>query len=203
MPDGTGGVLYRPRFFHELIFDPALNEITKFNDDIAYRLATLVKGTPVFMGMSDYPDSPECTPEAEKLSIASMKSNSDAVNRRSLEAIAIGGSHVKIDLLTGQPVQNAFVADRAAAPGDTSSWAPNKEKNSFMWTDGLNYVESSGGYMNFTEIVLNHADKERKECLFRNKQNSYALSDDNLLLHCGFKPGKACDDVRNYHFESV
>lgn len=194
--------MYRPRFFHELIFDPALNEITKYNDDIAYRLATLVKGTPVFMGNSAYPDPPECTPEAEKLSIASVKSKNEAINRRSLEAIAIGGSRVQIDLLTGQTAQ-VTIADRAAAPGDTSSWAPNKAKNSFMWTDGLNYVESSGGYMNFTEIVLNHANKERKECLFRNKQNSYALNDENLLLHCGFKPGKICDDVRNYHFESV
>ena len=194
--------MYRPRFFHELIFDPALNEITKYNDDIAYRLATLVKGTPVFMGMSGYPDPPECTPEAEKLSVASVKPKSEGINRRSLEAIAIGGSRVQIDLLTGQAAQHT-IADRAAAPGDTFNWAPNKEKNSFMWTDGLNYVESSGGYMNFTEIVLNHADKERKECLFRNKQNSYALNDESLLLHCGFKPGKFCDDVRNYHFESV
>jgi len=167
-----------------------------------------VKGTSVFMGKSDYPDAPECTAEAEKLSQESSKPQSQDNHRRSLEAIAIGGARLQIDLQTGQPVERkepivSAIVDRAVAPGDTRSWGNNREKNSFMWTDGLNYIESSGGYMNFTEIVLNHAAKERKECLFRNKQNSYALSDENLLMHCGFKPGKGCDDIRSYHYESI
>merc|ERR1711871_1773819 len=78
IPDGTGGVLYRPRFFHEVVFDPDLIELTKYNDDIAFRLASLVKGTHVFMGETDIPEPPECTIETESVSDSNTASNTNA-----------------------------------------------------------------------------------------------------------------------------
>ena len=27
LPTGTGGILYRPRFFHEIVFDPMLRQV--------------------------------------------------------------------------------------------------------------------------------------------------------------------------------
>lgn len=44
MPTGTGGVLYRPKFFHPVVFDRLLMNLTRTTDDIAFRLATMVKG---------------------------------------------------------------------------------------------------------------------------------------------------------------
>ena len=46
LPTGTGGVLYRPRFFHSVIFDRNLVNITRTGDDLMFRLATIAMNTP-------------------------------------------------------------------------------------------------------------------------------------------------------------
>jgi hypothetical protein len=43
LPTGTGGVLYRPRFFHPIVFDRALLNATSTGDDLLFRLATLAR----------------------------------------------------------------------------------------------------------------------------------------------------------------
>jgi hypothetical protein len=50
LPTGTGGVLYRPRFFHPVVFDEKFREITKTADDLHFRLSTLLNGVPVVTG---------------------------------------------------------------------------------------------------------------------------------------------------------
>ena len=47
LPTGTGGVLYHPKFFHPIIFDRKLMNITKTGDDLMFRLSTLIMGIPV------------------------------------------------------------------------------------------------------------------------------------------------------------
>lgn len=47
LPTGTGGVLYRPIFFHPFVFDRRLIKATKTGDDLLFRLATLTMGVPV------------------------------------------------------------------------------------------------------------------------------------------------------------
>lgn len=47
LPTGTGGVLYRPAFFHPSVFDKALWEATLTGDDLMFRLGTMSKGVPV------------------------------------------------------------------------------------------------------------------------------------------------------------
>lgn len=47
LPTGTGGVLYRPAFFHPLVFDEVMWEATKTGDDLMFRLSTMAKGIPV------------------------------------------------------------------------------------------------------------------------------------------------------------
>jgi hypothetical protein len=47
LPTGTGGVLYRPRFFHPIVFDRRLITLTKTGDDLMFRLATIIMGVPV------------------------------------------------------------------------------------------------------------------------------------------------------------
>ena len=53
LPTGNGGVLYRPRFFHPIVFDSHLRELTQWNDDLTFRLATMLKGTLVIPGCCD------------------------------------------------------------------------------------------------------------------------------------------------------
>lgn len=95
--------------------------------------------------------------------------------------------------------------ERAISPGDLTSWNKNRKINSYMWTDGLNYLQNYG-YLNFTDLVINNAVKERKECVIRSKQNSYLVPDDKVVLYCGFQANtkdQVCDDISKYHFESV
>jgi len=40
LPTGTGGVLYRPRFFHPIIFDRQLLNLTVTGDDLMFRLGS-------------------------------------------------------------------------------------------------------------------------------------------------------------------
>ena len=47
LPTGTGGILYRPDFFHPIVFDRKFLSITSTGDDIAFRLACMVKDVPV------------------------------------------------------------------------------------------------------------------------------------------------------------
>jgi hypothetical protein len=50
LPTGTGGILYRPKFFHPVVFDRNLLNLTRTTDDLAFRLATMVKGVFVATG---------------------------------------------------------------------------------------------------------------------------------------------------------
>ena len=50
LPTGTGGVLYRPRFFHPIVFDARLGNMTYVGDDIAFRLSTMIKKVKVVVG---------------------------------------------------------------------------------------------------------------------------------------------------------
>ena len=44
LPTGVGGVLYRPRYFHPVVFDTQFRNITKVGDDIMFRMATMIQG---------------------------------------------------------------------------------------------------------------------------------------------------------------
>ena len=50
LPTGTGGVMYRPRFFHPVVFDPQLGNMTLVGDDLAFRLATMINNVKVVVG---------------------------------------------------------------------------------------------------------------------------------------------------------
>lgn len=53
LPTGTGGVLYRPRFFHPVVLDPDFRTVTGTADDLMFRLACLATGTPVVIACRD------------------------------------------------------------------------------------------------------------------------------------------------------
>lgn len=50
LPTGNGGILYRPNFFHPIVFDDKLRNITGTADDIMFRLATLARNISVVIG---------------------------------------------------------------------------------------------------------------------------------------------------------
>lgn len=56
LPTGMGGILYRPRFFHPVIFNRKLLNLTATGDDLMFRLATMANGVSVVTA---------CSPDAE------------------------------------------------------------------------------------------------------------------------------------------
>jgi len=55
MPTGTGGILYRPKFFHPVVFDQNLRHATKLADDLMFRMATIAKNVYVTIGCMSVP----------------------------------------------------------------------------------------------------------------------------------------------------
>jgi hypothetical protein len=53
LPTGTGGVLYRPRFFHPIVFDPDFRAVTGTADDLMFRLVCMATNTPVLIACRD------------------------------------------------------------------------------------------------------------------------------------------------------
>jgi hypothetical protein len=53
LPTGTGGVLYRPRFFHPIVFDPDFRAVTGTADDLMFRLACMATNTSVLVACRD------------------------------------------------------------------------------------------------------------------------------------------------------
>lgn len=47
---GTAGILYRPKFFHPVVFEEGFRNVTRTADDMMFRLAALAQGTYVVTG---------------------------------------------------------------------------------------------------------------------------------------------------------
>lgn len=54
LPTGTGGVLYRPQFFHPIVFDRRFLNLTRTGDDLMFRLATMAKGVAVVTACTEH-----------------------------------------------------------------------------------------------------------------------------------------------------
>lgn len=53
VPTGTGGILYKPKYFHRAVFIDKLRQYTGTADDLMFRLGTLTKGIGVTVGCAD------------------------------------------------------------------------------------------------------------------------------------------------------
>jgi hypothetical protein len=74
LPVGIGGVLYRPRFFHPVVFDKKLWELSRNADDLMFRLATMSNN--VNVGTVCVPVSSDKVPViCPKLTFQQMKIN--------------------------------------------------------------------------------------------------------------------------------
>jgi len=71
LPTGTGGVLYRPRFFHPIVFDKRFLNLTRTGDDLMFRLATMAKGVPVVTACTEYDEHQRVCPTQSSDSVLS------------------------------------------------------------------------------------------------------------------------------------
>lgn len=49
LPTGVAGVVYRPRFIHPVVFNASFRSAAQTGDDLTFRFATLLTGTPIFV----------------------------------------------------------------------------------------------------------------------------------------------------------
>lgn len=63
LPTGTAGVLYRPQFFHPIVFDRQFLNLTRTGDDLMFRLATMAKGIAVVTACTESENSPVACPK--------------------------------------------------------------------------------------------------------------------------------------------
>lgn len=50
MPTGNPGIMYKPKYFHEVVFSGEFRNITVTTDDLMFRLSTMMKHIPVLLG---------------------------------------------------------------------------------------------------------------------------------------------------------
>jgi hypothetical protein len=60
LPTGKNGILYRPAFFPELMFDRAFADLSPFNDDLWARFITILNNVPVHIVQSDFSFHRDC-----------------------------------------------------------------------------------------------------------------------------------------------
>lgn len=77
LPTGMGGVLYRPQFFHPVVFDDELRKATQTTDDLAFRLAAMAMGIPVY-AICNEDTNPNCKNSPPPQSQLASKSRSTA-----------------------------------------------------------------------------------------------------------------------------
>ena len=139
LPTGTGGVLYRPRFFDPVVFDERLRSLTVTGDDLTFRLGTIVKGTPVVAactnGRYDL-----CPPKPRILT-----SEDPPRSRRR----AYRPYRPRRQLREGQSLAN-----------DVN----NKGRNDDMWEKACAYLLAQGIF-DFSEVLQRYAPRERLQCM--------------------------------------
>jgi hypothetical protein len=164
LPTGNGGVLYRPRFFHEVVFDPVLRQLTAYNDDLTFRLATLVNRIPVVNGCCLRLDP--CMNGAN----GSTNSTSTLYNRDARDG------PLSFSLNQSQPFEAHAIAATLAAyaktttgtkGADTDLYIRNEYLNTHMWAAGVAYLQRKG-LLDMDQFVRQSfmAD-ERPECFHK------------------------------------
>ena len=165
LPTGNGGVLYRPRFFHEVVFDPVLRQLTAYNDDLTFRLATLVNRIPVVNGCCERLDP--C-----------MNATNGATNSSLYDHYATASPlSISLSEVPASDAPEAIMATLAAymkyrnetSPMDTNLYIHNEYLNTHMWRAGIAYLQRKG-LLDMDEFVRqSFMAKERPECFHQRK----------------------------------
>lgn len=143
LPIGTGGVLYRPRFFHPIVFSSEYRRLAETNDDLTFRLASLVMKVPVVVG---------CWKKSASGDYISCSQMNIAMRRRLQEAKAIISQLKKQKLL--------------------ELWRLNcnLSRNDVMLPASAAYLQSLG-LLDLKALIKERLQVERPECFYKVKSS--------------------------------
>jgi hypothetical protein len=154
LPTGNGGILYRPNFFHKIVFDPILRGLTLYNDDLTFRLSTLANKVYVINGC------------CEKLEFCSNKT----VGRNNMKIKPPQDAFTKLRnqyLLSENYTQSSN--EQTKNMNESSLYSRNLYWNTDMWLSGIAYLKK----MKIIDISEFYDSKfllhDRPECFHRQK----------------------------------
>lgn len=128
LPTGNGGILYRPRFFHKIIFDPILRGLTLYNDDLTFRLSTMANKIYVVNG---------CCERLEHCGNKTMGTN----NMKILPPEDAFTELRNQLLLSNNYPKKSIENVRTDAINDSSLYSKNLYWNTNMWRSGIAYLK--------------------------------------------------------------
>eukprot|EP01041_Mallomonas_annulata_P000428 gene428-766_t len=177
LPTGIGGVLYRPMFFHKIIFDNKFRFLTLTGDDLMFRLATMAKNVKIVaactFGKYDIcPSSPRIYSINEganekKLkhmhsaiqNISSTISNSRKNNTSSTSTAVLNSTLYSYRRLLEKDQKN-----KDTSYDSLSNNINNNGGNDDMWNQACEYLKEIG-ILDFHAILQEYSPKERLPCM--------------------------------------
>jgi hypothetical protein len=174
LPTGTGGVLYRPRFFHPIVFSQQLINITRTTDDLHFRLSTMAGGRHVTVGCVDgvrgrckdrislYANGTYDVPHMWKRFNSTVSSGPNQAAPK----------HMRRKTLTDAADKQAPLPRMMRRKGrilseetDATLFEANRKGgNDRQWNSAMKYMSRKGA-LKMSEIQAKYAPLERKACL--------------------------------------
>ena len=192
LPTGSGGVIYRPRFFHKIVFDPILIGLTKYNDDLTFRLGTMANNISIINSGDNAAD--RCDKTGTKLRGYNSKSIPPPIDEyshvrkylcdrnqefhrhqmqihsqsemKSVENHFLNKVHNLIDIhyLNKSSLNAETASTSAVAKKGPVLYSKNVYWNTDMWTSGVGYLKIKNIIDVNQYYDLNFLLSDRSEC---------------------------------------
>ena len=199
LPTGTGGVLYRPDFFHPVVFDRRMLNLTRTGDDLLFRLSTMINN--VFVVTACVKGVNNCKVEVRGPKIVDLQ-------RIEKRKYTIMGSEthnfcppIPRSLSNNESINSIFreiqnnyniTRGRRLNGGEHKlrDWRQKEDSlaakfnsvggNNHMWDNSINFLEEIGLYR-LKEILQDFVPRERTSCLAHNYIISSSPSNGNII----------------------
>ena len=156
LPTGTGGVLYRPSFFHPIVFDRQLLNLTATGDDLTFRLATLARGVPVVTACSS--DTLDFTCPIRPPSDVLSGQVRTLQQQQQLPRQLRGGAKK-----TTSTIEEVTPKEAEGYGPSLSTQFNNAGANNVMWAQAVRYLKSRG-VLDLSALLQTFAGRERDHC---------------------------------------
>ena len=184
LPTGTGGVLYRPDFFHPIVFDRRMLNLTRTGDDLLFRLSTMMNN--VFVVTACVIGLNNCKVEIRSPKILDLQ----RVEKRKytiMSPVEHKYCTVSTRLLSKNDTINSLFNDKYLYNSSRSrrldtehklrDWRQKEDSlaakfnaiggNNHMWDNSVNFLDEIGLYR-LKAILQDFVPIERTSCLAHN-----------------------------------
>ena len=168
LPTGTGGVLYRPDFFHPVVFDRRILNLTRTGDDLLFRLSTMINN--VFIVTACVIGTDSCEVKIREPQLVGLEMN----KRRKYIIMDPLKHNFCLDTKNDSNIIRRQLKGEYKIDHNRRDWRQKEESlaakfnavggNNYMWDNSVNFLEAIGLYK-LKEILQDFVPKERTSCL--------------------------------------